>query len=132
MIEAEIFQLLTEAPDVVALVSTRVYPLVIPQGAALPAVTYQRISGIHETTLAEPSHLTRPRFQLVAHAPTYLAARTLANTIKTTLNGRRAPRSTTTIQTISIENEFDHYNPAQPDLAASWSSYLDIVIWHTL
>jgi len=33
---------------------------------------------------------------------------------------------------ITVENEFDHYNPAQPDMAASWSSYLDLVFWHTL
>lgn len=132
MIEAEIVQLLAEDAPVVALISTRVYPLALPQGVTLPAVTYQRISGIHEHTLSDPSELTRPRFQFVAHAATFLQARLVANAVKTALNGRRAPRTSTNIQSITIENEFDHYNPAQPDMAATYSSYLDIVFWHTL
>lgn len=132
MIEAEIIQLLAEDAPVVAIASTRVYPLALPQNTTLPAITYQRISGIHEHTLSEPSTLTRPRFQFVAHASTFLQARQLANAIKTAFNGRRAARLSTTIQAITVENEFDHYNPAQPDMAASYSSYLDLVFWHTI
>lgn len=132
MIEAEIVQLLSEDAPVVALISTRVYPLVLPPNVTLPAVTYQRISGIHEHTLSDPAELARPRFQFVAIAPTFLQARLVANAVKTAFNGRRAARTSTTIQAIMVENEFDHYNPAQPDMAASWSSYLDLVFWHTL
>ena len=131
MIEAEIVQLLAEDAPVLALVARRVYPLVLPQGTTLPAVTYQRISGIHEKLLDEPATLTRPRFQFTAHASTFLQARQVTNAVKAALNGRRAARSSTNIQHISVENEFDHYNPAQPDMAATWSSYLDLVIWHT-
>lgn len=131
MIEAELVQLLAEDAPVAALVATRVYPLVLPQGTTLPAVTYQRISGIHEKSLEGPSELTRPRFQLVAHASTFLTARLTANAIKRALDGRRAARTTTSIQSIAVENEFDHYNPAQADMAATWSSYIDLVIWHT-
>jgi len=41
---ALIFSLLSQAPDVVALLGTRIYPILAPQTAPFPYITYQVIS----------------------------------------------------------------------------------------
>ena len=46
-IEAILNSLLKEDINIAAIVSTRVYPNIILQGAAMPALTYQQISFYH-------------------------------------------------------------------------------------
>jgi len=45
-------------------VGTRVYPMKLPQGCTLPAITFQRISGERAHCLGGPSGRARPRFQV--------------------------------------------------------------------
>jgi hypothetical protein len=43
-----LFALLSQAPAVAALLGTRIYPVVAPQGAPRPYVTYQLVSRVPE------------------------------------------------------------------------------------
>ena len=57
-IEAGLYAHLVGSAGVTALVATRVYPLLVPQDATLPAIAYQRISGPRDHTHDGPSGVT--------------------------------------------------------------------------
>lgn len=80
-IERAVAAALTASPEVAALVSGRVYPLKLPQGAVLPAITYQRTYSSPEYTLqgygSESVTLTLNSF-----GPAYEEAKELAMAVR--------------------------------------------------
>lgn len=76
---------------ITALVSTRIYSFVIPQGATLPCIVIQRIDTprllTHDSSGAT-GDLASPRFQLDAWATTYASAKAIADAIRAELNGK--------------------------------------------
>ena len=87
MIEKDIHYELSNDTDVKALVSTRVYPLKLPQGWTLPAITYQLVSNERAHTLAGPSGRIRPRFQIDCWDDDYEDVKTLATAVRQCLDG---------------------------------------------
>jgi hypothetical protein len=73
--------------NIVALVVARVFPVAMPQGTKLASVVYQRISGEGDYTMQGASGYFRPRVQIAAWAKDADAAITLANAVKTRLDG---------------------------------------------
>jgi len=86
-IEKDIHYKLKKDVDVSALVSKRIYPMKLPQGWTLPAITYQRVSGVREHNLSGPSGRARPRFQIDCWDDDYLDAKDLANKVRLCLDG---------------------------------------------
>ena len=82
-----IFSALTGDAAVSAIVNTHVYPLVIPQGGTLPAVTYQRIYGAPVNDLAGAGQLIRARVQVDCWATSYSGVRALAGAVYAALCG---------------------------------------------
>ena len=76
-LEPRIVSALTGYTAVAALVGTRVYPLVLPQKAALPAVSYLRVDGVQDSNLSGNSGLEAVRVQVDCWAQTYAQAKTL-------------------------------------------------------
>lgn len=76
-----VYSTLSSASGVTAIVGTAIYPLVIPQGAGLPAVTYQRIAGARSNDLAGAGELTHVRIQVDCWATTYSSVRALADAV---------------------------------------------------
>ena len=62
-IEEALYSKLTGDAGVAALVSTRIYPNVVPQDIALPAVAYQRISTVRDMAHDGPTGVAHARFQ---------------------------------------------------------------------
>lgn len=77
MIGKSIKAALTGSTAVSAIISTRCYPIVLPQNPTLPAVVYQVISRVDEADSTEK--LLRWRVQIGCHAKTYDAAHDLAS-----------------------------------------------------
>lgn len=59
--------------------SCRFYPVLVPEKATLPAVSYQLISNPGRTSRDGQS---QQRWQMMAHAETYTAARAVAEQLK--------------------------------------------------
>ena len=87
------------------------WPLRIPDGASLPAGTYQRISSV-PVALAHDggSDLMRRRYQLSVYSDRYLAGLTAARTIVETLNGVRTTWDGWTV-TASIADDAEDIDP---------------------
>ena len=81
-IETGIYAHLYADATVLALVSTRIYPLAVPQTGSFPAITYQRISGSHVRSHSGPSGLSVARYQLTCWASTYAGAKALAEAVR--------------------------------------------------
>lgn len=70
-IESDLFAAITNSANVAALIGTRMYPLMVPDDAQLPAISYQEIDGIGERTLSGHFIATERRYQLTLVATSY-------------------------------------------------------------
>jgi putative heme degradation protein len=93
MIHEAIRTRLTSVSAVTALVSTRIYPNVLPQSPTLPALVYQRIDEQRETAMSADPGVVRARMQVSAWATTFGAARNAAEEVRKALQRYRGTPS---------------------------------------
>ena len=96
MIEQALQVYLKADTNVAALVSTRVYPGLAPQNAALPYITYERISTQRMMTHDGQNGLIGPRIQIDCWASAYSGAKTLADKVRLAINGYKTAYGETT------------------------------------
>ena len=70
-----------------SLVSSRVYPIKLPQGVTLPAITYFQVSGVKGYTHDGADGMERQRYQISCWGVSYKVAKELAESVVTSLNG---------------------------------------------
>lgn len=98
-----LFHKVTNTAGVSSLISTRFYPVVVPQTATFPLAVYQSISGGSIKTHGEPSSLPRPRYQITAWALTFAEVVAIDNAIKTAIDGKRETWGTGAFATVVHE-----------------------------
>jgi hypothetical protein len=81
-IEEGLYAALTGNARVAGLVGERVYPEVIPQEAALPAMAYQRVSGPRPVGHGGGLGMGEARIQLTITAETYREAKAAAAAVR--------------------------------------------------
>ncbi len=106
MIESAIRSILVNDSTVKA-ITTRCYPVTIPQSPTYPLILYTRISGVRDHHFQGPSGIVRTRMQIEAWAETYSGAKTLAAAIRGALDGYTG----TGIGSCLLDNERDIYEP---------------------
>lgn len=126
MIESDLRTFLLAQPAVSALIVDRLYPARLPQGATLPAVTYQRIAGTPVISHDGASDLARARFQFDCWAETYDAMVGLAKAVRVALSGHRGYMGTNPATAAGVLNQID-FPESEPVL---WRRMIDAVIWH--
>lgn len=112
-----------------ALVSTRIYPQPLPQGATLPAVTYKRISTPRVMSHSGASGLAMPRFQFDCWSEDVLEARQVANQVRialTAFRGTMGGAGGVSVQGGFPKNELGDYDPTP----GRYRAILDVVIHH--
>lgn len=82
--EQVVRELLLADPAVSGAVGTRVYPLMVPERAPLPAITYQRISTVPIRDLHGVAYV-ETRIRVTAWAERYGTARTLGEAVAAAL-----------------------------------------------
>ena len=106
-----------------ALVGLRIYPLVRPQNATLPAITYQRISAPRTTSHSGDSNLSNPRYQFNCWSYSYLEARSMAERLVAIFNGKRGMMPG--VQASFIDNDQDDYTPDVQE----YRVMVDVLLW---
>lgn len=91
-----------------ALISTRLYPGVLPQKCTYPAVNYSRIFASRVPAMGADTGLVRARFQFDIWADTYAAARAVAEQVRAAYQRWRNTAGTV-IQDIYFVGEVDLY-----------------------
>jgi len=122
-------QLVTIARNTAAittLIGNRFYPDTKPQGAVLPAMTYQRISTPRITTLKGTNTLAYPRFQLTVFAKNAADRAALKAAIRQTYAGYSDLAAGGFIDRILLDSEDDTYTPE----TSTYTSMIDLIVWH--
>ena len=110
-IEEALYTRLSTHAGLSALVGTRIYPSVMPQGVILPAVTYRQISGARVHAMGSDAGLARPRFQLSCWSTTYSQAKDVAAQLRAALQRWRGTLGGVTVQDTFIKDESDLFEP---------------------
>lgn len=133
-IETALVSMLTSDADVNAKVGSRIFPVFVPKGQTLPAITYQEISGIRDSHMKGSSGLVQARYQINCWTKTYRAARELADLVRIAL----APENDNypdTIEGVSIqaimllnENDVPSIHSDNEELSGH-GKMLDFSVW---
>lgn len=111
MIESSIYSAIK------SLAGGRVYPIVLPDTATLPAIVYQRISSVPVTSLDGDSGLDSVRIQISTWSATYKEAKELSQSVRNALNASALK--------IVTENDGDDYEPE----TKRFRVLADYVVW---
>lgn len=129
-VESAVYAILKAAGGVTALVgggaSPRIYPNVVPQDVAVPAIAYQRISTYRRPVLDGAASLIRPRVQLTILANSYAAAKATAAACMAALDGYRGSIGGVSVGVAAAEDEEDQFGLSN-NLHAVRQDYF---IWH--
>lgn len=120
--EADLKSHLGADGTIAGLVGDRIFPAVIPQGKAVPAITYQAISGQPQTDLSgDDGQMVNYRMQLNCWAEGYLTAKQLAEAVRTRL--KTAASSFKAVPLVSAQDVFEE-SPKR------FGVYMDFSFWY--
>lgn len=126
MIEDALYSHLSGHAGLTALVSARIYPMVLPQNPSYPAVTYKKISGPRETSKAGPSGTVRARMQIDCWAESYAAAKQVAKQVRLAMATFSGLIADVTINKTTQQNDLDVYEPED----SVYHDSLDFIVRH--
>ena len=86
-LETGLYTALTEDSGISALVGTRIYPEIMPQGVTYPAISYQRVSTVRTTMLSGVDDFTEARIIIDCWDSSYSGAKALAAAVKSAIDG---------------------------------------------
>jgi len=129
-LEEGIVAFLIADASVGAVVDNRIYGMVMPQGATLPCLTYQRISTprivTHDSSGAT-GDLIHPRFQFDAWGVTQKSVKAISDVIRKVLHGKTgALAGGVSIRAAIADNEEPEFDPD----SELWRSRSDYIIWY--
>jgi hypothetical protein len=107
--EAVMRNALVTTTVVSSIVSSRIFPLLAPQSAALPFITYRRSGIRRQQTLSGPMGVPQVSVDFDVYAATYEGARDLADKVRLSLDGYGGTFDNTVVQQVSLENEQDDF-----------------------
>ncbi len=136
LIEEAIYSHLSADTNLAAMHGGRVYPVVRPQGSALPAVVFQKISSVTEYAHDGAAGQAEARFQITAFAAGYLGAKQLADKIKKAFVGfERAPGTMGGAGGVKVagvfrDNELDIYGAEETETLSLYQIPIDYLVQH--
>lgn len=130
-------QLLESSASIAAIVGDRIYPLILPQGFARPALTYQVISVTRQYTQAETVTALAPTLvQVDLWGDTYASVVALRNALVMTVDGtfsEQVGSPSTYFNKIFVINERDGYEAALDQVGpALYRKSIDLEVWAEL
>ena len=126
-IQDGIYAFLIADAGVSAIVGTRVYPILMPQNPTFELITYQKISGVRGKQLSGTTGYARPVIQIDCWAESFLTAQTLADAVRSAVDGYSGLMGSDVVDRAQIMNEMDLYENETQIFRVSQ----DYEIWHT-
>lgn len=115
MIETKIYAHLstTTAITVSSSVSTRIYPIILPQEVTYPAITYFKVIGIKENNLSGYSSMENSQIQIDCWTETYKEAKNLSTRVHSAMGAATAYSAILISDNDIYEDEVDVYRVSQ-------------------
>jgi hypothetical protein len=123
MIDEEMRTYLLSIPGVAAEITARIYPMPLPQGTTLPAVTYQAISDIQGYSNGNDTCYRLMRYQLDCWSDSQQEAVRVDETIRAALSGHSGQWGAHDIGFVKRSTGSSHYEP-ETQLRRVRSDYL--------
>ena len=125
-INTALYSRLSSFAGLFALVGNRIYPVLIPESAQLPAVAYSLISTpeIHAMN-ADPT-INGPRYQISCRSATFSSAEDVAEQVKLALKDYSGTVEGIVIQRIFYKDE-KHFD--EPD-TKTFHIAIDFIVWY--
>lgn len=129
-ISEAIYSILSNDAEVDTLVSTRIYPNLLPESATLSALTYQELTAFRQYVMTGPIGMVRFRFQINCWASTYTNADELSIEVRKALDGYSGTVENQYIHFVEMLDEADALeNIAGLDVIKKYGKRLDFYIW---
>jgi hypothetical protein len=125
MISPGIVAYLGTQSSVTDLVSTRIYPTVLPQASTLPAITITQIDDLRNGTFAGPDGLPGTLLQLDLWGSTKASVNALYEAVRAALDGMTGTAGDENVQSSSIESVSETYE----DSAKLHRIQVDLRVW---
>ena len=107
MLQEAVYTRLSTDATVSGLVGTRIYPVLAPEGVALPYITYQRIAVDHVESVAGSSGLANALVQVDCWAASYAGANALGEAVRLRMQGFRGTVGSQDIQAVLLSSDRD-------------------------
>lgn len=125
-LESALYTRLSGYAGLTALVSTRIYPIILPQEPTYPAVTYQRIDGPREHALSADMGIPHPRIQIDSWGNTHVQAWAVATQVRGALQRWSDADASPAVLDCLLDSDDDSYEPD----AGVYRVRQDWIIWH--
>ncbi len=108
------------------LVGTRMYPVLLAQGSAMPALVIQKISRAREYSQSGDSNLANPRYQFSCWDETHEGAVALQVALEASLSGFKGTMGSETVYSAFIDNVIDDHE----DTTDLYRQIVDVLFQH--
>jgi hypothetical protein len=88
-------------------VANRIYPLILPQNCALPAIVYSPVVANYDSALSGDTGFVRQTIQIVCHDKTYKKARELSRLVKQRIQDFQGNMGGLNIQAVFIKTDYE-------------------------
>lgn len=112
-IRAAIKQYLGGQAALTAIVEDRIFPVARPQSSDLPAIVFKRLNGAHAHWITGGAGRADPRFMVDCLAATYADADTLAEAVRTVMQGFSGTVNGVVITSVILDDEADDIDEPQ-------------------
>lgn len=103
-----LYEYLSADADIKNRVKGRIYPIVLPQDAPLPAVVYSPVLANYDSALQGDTGFVRQTIQFVSHDKTYKKTRELSRLIKKALQDYQGDMNGLFIQAVFVKSDYEY------------------------
>lgn len=130
-IEEAVRRILVDDAGVGAIAENRIYPQILKRKTPLPAITWQRISGVRLRGLDGTDALAQPRIQINCWAESYSDASDLEDAVRAALVDYTGTVLSVVIADIELESDGDLFEPAVSSKETRrFGRRMDFIVWH--
>lgn len=129
MILEDLYAYLGSLPSLTAICSDRIYPVNVPQGATYPCVRFERDDDGGYKDMDGQGATQRTDIQIDYLADTLAQTTEMAAAVQAALKNHVGTFGTRYVYRVSLEAEFDEYDPKLPD-GGKYRSSQAWTMWH--
>ncbi len=103
-----LYEYLSADAEIKNRVRGRIYPIVLPQNAPLPAIVYSPVLANYDSALQGDTGFVRQTVQFVSHDTTYKKTRELSRLIKKALQDYQGDMNGLLIQAVFVKSDYEY------------------------
>jgi len=107
-ISQAVYEYLRTRTDIVERVEDRIYPIVLPENASLPAIVYSPVLANYDSALQGDTGYVRQTMQFVCHDRTYKKSRELSRMVKKAFQDYHGDMCGLWIEAVFIKTDYEY------------------------